>query len=84
MTHHTRSQPDSPAPRPDLDEPTAETVQVIEGWRAEDLAAPVSAPVEEVVCILNEAVRGGTVVRLECGGETLYVSGRIARRRDEK
>ncbi|OAN37439.1 hypothetical protein [Microbacterium sp. H83] len=84
MTRHTRGRPESPSPAPDPNEPRAETVRVIEGWRAADLAAPASVPVEEVVSILNDAVRNGTVVRLECGGETLYTSGRIVRRGDER
>ncbi|HCS61397.1 MAG TPA: hypothetical protein DIW46_08380 [Microbacterium sp.] len=56
---------------------TADAVQVVEGWRAEDLAGPLGVRVEDVVRVLSEAVTGGTVVRLECGSETLYAVASI-------
>ncbi|MGP6172056.1 hypothetical protein ACTU6V_12720 [Microbacterium sp. A204] len=57
---------------------TADAVQAIQGWRAADLAEPLRVPVEDVERVLNEAVASGAVIRLECGPETLYASGRIA------
>lgn len=59
---------------------TEVAAQVVEGWRAEDLAGPLGVQVEDVVRILSEAVASGAVVRLECGSETLYATGRIAAR----
>lgn len=57
---------------------SARDIQIVEGWRAKDLAEPLGISPEDAADVLQAAVEAGTVVRLECGSHTLYAPARIA------
>lgn len=55
--------------------------QVVEGWRAADLAAPLGIPTDEAISLLEAGVEAGAIARFECGSETLYVTAQLVPRK---